>query len=246
MKQTLPYLTPYRLLTLGRQGSDFTRVECVVNVDGQTLLPELVHDQMSQLINVDLEINKADFTRLWKSLLLKRCQDVYEKERFRRATNFIRVGHQIPVPAPLADLTFALGSYFCPANGITYDVVPPVKGNDPPNWWEIDLPMLNRWNRTCARMKDLYHMREFPTMTDWNDKPLSLCVVTDDDTPLRTVKSPVTGATPTDSLIALVNNQLFNPQVAALNNCHISLVESVNYEIVAGEYVASYVTGSNN
>lgn len=79
------------LLNFGRLDSDYTIVDHAVNINGQDSLPGMVHDQMSQLTTIDLQIDRPSFIRIWKTLILKRLQDVFEQEKRVRAQHFVRL-----------------------------------------------------------------------------------------------------------------------------------------------------------
>lgn len=118
-----------------------------------------------------LPINRADFILMWKTLLLKLSQDVYEQEKHQRAPNFVRLVRNVLLPAPLADL-FSIGQHHSAARGYIYNVVPPVKPNEPPAWWEIDAQILIHFQTAIHCMKSLYMMKEYPLMSDNEYKPL--------------------------------------------------------------------------
>ncbi|KAL1447175.1 hypothetical protein WDU94_015608, partial [Cyamophila willieti] len=73
----------------------------------QVLLPTAVY---RQLTTVELDINEDNFIRMWKTLLLKRAQDVHERAKHVRPANHIRLSSQIICPAPLADLAYSFES----------------------------------------------------------------------------------------------------------------------------------------
>lgn len=60
-------------------------------------------------MNTDLPITGENFIRMWKTLILKRVQDVYEKEKHVRSDHYVRLDRSILTPAPLTDLLYALG-----------------------------------------------------------------------------------------------------------------------------------------
>ena len=59
------------------------------------------------------------------------------------------------------------------------------------------------------KMQDVYHIREMPLNTDYQQKPLMLTALRDDGQ-LRRVKSKYQGIELTDGLIRFVNNELHN------------------------------------
>lgn len=108
-KLSLPYLTVTRLIAPGRADSDYHIVDAVLNTGAQTTM--LTYLQMQQLLNVDLKVKQDEFIQIWRTLLLKKAQDVYEKEKYRRANHFIQLGTQRLVSAPLGDLVYSIGQF---------------------------------------------------------------------------------------------------------------------------------------
>ena len=70
---------------------------------------------VEQLGNADHPITQANFQRMWKTLILKRAQDVYEKEKHVRATNFVRIDRSMIMPSPLSDLLYSIGQFCLPS-----------------------------------------------------------------------------------------------------------------------------------
>lgn len=66
-----------------------------VNITAQNTLSGRTYDQMLQIVNADLPITRDNFIRMWKTLILKRVQDVYGKEKHVRPANFIRLERSI-------------------------------------------------------------------------------------------------------------------------------------------------------
>lgn len=110
--------TALDLMNFGRLDSDYTIVDHAVNINGQDTLPGMTYDQQSELTTIDLPIDRLMFIRVWKTLILKRLQDVFEQEKRVRAQHFVRLARNQLLPAPLADLLYALGSFHSPATGV--------------------------------------------------------------------------------------------------------------------------------
>lgn len=89
--------------------------------------------------------SQLGFTRILKTLLLKRVQDIFEHEKPRRSEHFIRVMRNLPVPAPLADILYALGQHHGRALGTVYDRVPPPRPAVPQPWWNMEPLVLDHW-----------------------------------------------------------------------------------------------------
>lgn len=242
---TIPFLTPQRTITLGRADSDYHTRDIVMSIAAQDTLPGLVHAQMTQLVDTELEITEAQFARMWKTLLLKRCQDVYEKEKYRRANHFVRLGAQMLVPAPLGDLVYSIGQYHNVAEGVVYDVNPPAQAAQPEDWWTVDANICNAWTRTMRRMQKRYVMREMPLASEYQSKPLMLCTGNTVGQ-LKTVKAKYSTVELTDGLITLVNDPLFDPPAHLFADCHVTIVDAKPWLTIAGQYVGSYVLQAND
>jgi hypothetical protein len=237
---SIPFLTPTRTITLGRADSDYHIQDVVMSIAGQTTLPGLVHAQLTQLVDTELEVNLEAFTRMWRTLLLKRAQDVYEKEKYRRANHFVRLGPQMLVPAPLGDLVYSIGQFHNVAEGVVYDTNPPAQAAQPEDWWTVDANIANAWIRTMRRMQRKYVMREMPLASEYQSKPLMLCTGQDANG-IKTVKAKYSSVEPTDGLITLVNDALYNPPAHAFAACHVTIVDAKPWQTIAGQYVGSYV-----
>lgn len=239
----LPYLTPQRSLTLSRGDPDYFVVDVPLQVAPQTLLPTAVHRQLSQLTAVDLEINEENFIRMWRTLLLKRTQDVHERTKHVRSANHIRLTSQITSPAPLADLAYSLGSYFRAPTGVNYHLTPP-QAAAPEPFWAVDNQIVAQWIRTCKRFQKLYVMREFPLASDFENKPLVL-TTSNVQAGFVTVKTKINTTEMSDGLISAVNDPLFPNNHFPFNNSHITLLHSKNQAVLVADYTGSYVLDAN-
>lgn len=237
---SIPFLNPTRTITLGRADSDYHIQDVVMSIADQTTLPDMVHAQMTQLVDTELEITEVNFRRMWRTLLLKRAQDVYEKEKYRRANHFVRLGPQMLVPAPLGDLVYSIGQFHNVAEGVVYDTNPPAQAAQPEDWWTVDPDITNAWTRTMRRMQRKYVMREMPLASEYQAKPLMLCTGQVAGA-LKTVKAKYASIELTDGLITLVNDPIYQPPAHAFGSCHIMVVDAKPWITIAGQYVGSYV-----
>lgn len=238
----IPALKSVHSLTFGRLDSDFHTLDHTVNIAAQASLPELVFRQMEQLTSVDFPLTQVDFIRMWQTLILKRTQDVIEKQRLQRPDHFVRLARNIIVPAPLADLLYSLGQFHSNANGIIYNLTQPPRADPAPAWWNIDNNIVANWQMTMGRMQNAYTMREYPTPTEYQNRPLCLTTIQDDGQ-LRSVRSFTNETTMADSFIRFVNDDLFNPvEHMAYADCHLRTVEGLHLQTVRTDYVRGYCT----
>lgn len=232
--------------SFGRMDSDYSIITHVVEIDGQDTLSGQTYDQLLQLSNVALGITRNNFIRMWKTLILKRVQDVYEKQTHVRGEHFVRLDRGISLPAPLADLLYSLGSYHSNATGHIHQIEPPARPANPQEWWALDAPIVRTWNQTIARLAPLYTMKEYPSQGTWNDKPLMLTrrhAVNN----YVSIKSWTNEPTMQDGYIRAVNDELFgNHQFITFNNCALNVVHQIYAPQVIGNYVGSYVIQTNS
>ncbi|KAK6620155.1 hypothetical protein RUM44_006556 [Polyplax serrata] len=62
-----------------------------IQVDGKNTLTGVVYDQLLSLVTVQMELSSDEFIRMCKTILLKRVQDVFERERIIRADYYVRL-----------------------------------------------------------------------------------------------------------------------------------------------------------
>lgn len=242
----IPYLSGATLLDFGRRDSDYRVRDFVLNIGEQQTLPVRTYSQMEQLVRVDLPITREQFTRMWRTLILKRVQDVYEHEKHQRAEHFIRLVRNILVPAPLADLLYSIGQMHSSARGFVYDTIPPPRPANPPDWTIIDPAIVANWTLTMNRMKHQFMMKEFPAMRDYQNKPLCLVRIHDAND-MREVKAYTNEPQPSDALIAMVNDRLYqDAHNVTYNECSLRMTDSLDRLSICCEYVGSYVLSSTS
>lgn len=242
----IPSLNGPHTLMFGRLDSDYHIQDRIVQIDGQQTLPTLVYNQMEQLVSIQLPLNLNEFIRVWRTILLKRVQDVYEREKSVRPEHYVRVARNISLPAPLADLCYSLGRFHSRYNGVIYDVVQPARAAAPPAWWNVDQDLIARWALTMGRFSHLYTMREFPSPVDFDNKPMILTSMRVNNR-IKSVKAFTGESSMHDAYIRTVNDELFdNPAQIAYENCHLRIVEEIDWQTIQAQYVAGYVLGSNS
>jgi len=238
------YRLPQRYtLDFGRLDRDYFIRDVHVNIDGQENLARATYNQMEQLTQMDLPIAEDDFVRVWKTLILKRIQDIFETEKCVRADHFVRITRSILLPAPLADLLYSLGMFLDTTSGITYHVIPPNRPAQPQPWWTVDAALLAQWITTTHRMSHLFTMKEYPSIRDTEGRPLVLTAIQDANG-FRSVKAISNQPTPADGLIRFVNDELFQDGVV-FNDCHLRMTEPMLIAHVRFDYLRDYCIGNN-
>lgn len=244
---SLPFLAnPHASLAFGRMDSNYTVVEFTLRINNQDSVARAVHQQLTSLITMDLAINEANFIRMWKTLILKRAQDVFESEKSQRANNFVRLIRNVLLPGPLGDLLHSMGYMHSKANGTLYHIVPPAQPAQPETWWQIDAAILATWNQEMHRMKNLYTMKEFPSLSQCHDRPLMLCLRNEANN-MGSIRAWTNEPHLTDAVIRLVNDDLFDAHAhITFANCNLLMTYELNIPQARSEYVASYVITSNS
>lgn len=241
---TIPLLVPSELIHLARTDADYNYVDLALAIADQTNLPLATYNQLTALRVVDLPINVDEFTRVWRTLLLKRAQDVYEKCHSTRPDHYVRITQQTLVPGPLSDLLYHIGSECNTNRGVWYVAAPPARDAQPPNWWTVDADVLSRWNITMASLSKQYLMRELPPAIDHKGRTIHYCArnVAND---LVSVKSYTSSILPSDGLVTAVNDGLFGAAPFPYATNHITVVPGVSLASLRSRYVACYVLESN-
>jgi len=237
-------LPPHLLLDFGATRSDYTRVDMTLVVAGQDTVSAAVWQQLRHLETRDIGITQAVFTKLWKTFMLKRAQDLFQSEKNRRAENFVRFYTNLPVPKPLYDLLCALGQCYDNTNGVTYDVIPPARTQQAPqDWYTLTAADLNTWIQEMRRYERVYEMCEFPQRSDFEGRALQRLSY-DDTNSLRQIKARTTIVRPSDALITLMHDQLFEP-TPDFAGCHIICTDQLHRPSVIASYVSSFVKIDN-
>lgn len=107
--------------------SIYRRHDLIVNIDALVSVAQAIYQQLKQLSAIALTMDEVNFVRMWRTLILKRVQDIFKLEKHRRAEHFIRVMPNLRVPAPLADLLYSLGQLHSRALGTVFDMIPPAQ-----------------------------------------------------------------------------------------------------------------------
>lgn len=241
---SIPILSGHLLLDFGRLDSTHRIHNLRISIANQETIASYTYQQMEQLSAVALVIEMNDFIRLWKTLILKRVQDVYKQEKHRRAPDFIRLMRNLPIPAPLADLLYCLGQKRSSAVGTILDMVLPPKVTPASDWWTLDETILDHWCLTNSRMSTLYQIKEFPAPSEFQDRTIGFTAIQDVGE-LRFVKSHTNEPSVTDGFIRFVNDDLFqNPYLYV--TCDLRIVEALERHSIAGNYVGSYELQTNS
>ena len=230
----------------GRQANTYLTYDYAVQIAGQNTISSMTYDQLEQLVNADLPINRDDFIHMWKTIILKRCQDIFEKKKYTRADHFARIDRTILTPAPLSDFLYSVGSFSSVARGIHIHMTPPAHAAPAPNWWTADNGILTNWNFLCHRMKALYTFRDYPSPTDFESRPLALLTILDkQDNAVRSVHSYTNEPSASDAYVRFCHDELFVAYNGIANNVNTYLIVDRDHRTaIVGSYIVSYASNS--
>lgn len=209
-------------------------------------------------------MTRESFQNIWKQLILRRAQDLYEVEKGTVAPNRLDLPRTIITPAPLADLLTGLGQYDSVVTGHTHHIIPPTKpAVAVPEFWDINDDNIDDWQRLCARTQHLYNMKITPDILDNEKRPLTLTFREEELAPLAANADPGEIPQPTgyyrikaytnepndnDALIRMVNDELFNLQQHndfTVENSAFYMTPRVRRRQIVQTYVGAYVLDSN-
>ncbi|KAG5871784.1 hypothetical protein JTB14_023468 [Gonioctena quinquepunctata] len=117
---------PELKLQFGRLMSRRRVVTLDVNPGGLTRVITRVYQTMVRSFGgvLDAPIEQAPFLQMVRTLILKRLQDLVEGATGIRPDNPIRIARTLPVPQPIGELLYSLGTYYAQWNGIRYELRP--------------------------------------------------------------------------------------------------------------------------
>lgn len=238
----IPVMNNPRVADLfNRMDRDGNIVEHVVDIDAQNTLSGEVYDTLQQISSTPLPISRANFIRIWKTLMLKRVQDIYENEHKQRPDNYVRLNRQILTPAPLADLLHTLGSFYSANTGRFHFLSPPSVSAKKEEFWTVDQNSIRDWELLTRYMDRNYTMREFPSQRETDARAIALTFVSRTTTHSR-VKALTNEPRLADAFIRLVNDELFKKHDRfTINNCAMNMTMDLHTSNVRGRYTAGYI-----
>lgn len=238
--------TPHVDALFGRAVVDYTVVDHTARIANQTTIPAMVYDTLTELSPLTPPLTKAEFTRMWRTLILRRTQDVYDNEKCSRPNDYVKIGRTIKLPAPLADLLYSLGHFDSVATGHRHHLVPPAKGATPADWWTKDDSIISKWSTFCDRMQTFYQMREYPAVSTAVDKPMMLCTRSDQTVPRPQGEVNVNACTnepnPAEALVFALHDPVFDvdPHFCHANTA-LTMTPNLYLINLQMQYVESYI-----
>lgn len=242
--------TPHVDALFGRAVPDYTVVDHTARIGNQTTIPGMVYDTLTELSPLAPPLTKAEFTKMWRTLILRRVQDIYDNEKCVRPNHHVKIGRTIKLPAPLADLLYSLGHFDSVATGHRHHVIPPVMEATPANWWNKDDAVIGNWITFCDRMESFYQMREYPAVSTAVDKPMMLCTRSDQamNVPVGTVRvNAVTNEpNPAEALVFSLHDPIFDedPHFSYANTA-LTMTPQLYLTNMRMQYVESYILATH-
>lgn len=236
---------PHASLQFGRMDSDYRVVDFTAQIENQNTLSAATYQAISAVTSINLDITQEQFVQMWKTILLKRVQDVYEAAKFSRPAGFVRLGRQIPIPGPLADLLHSIGHFHSNATGHNYHVIPPPAPVAPEPWRAVNNDLLALWNREMHRVSPLYTMKEFPAMNQCGERPLVLTTrqLAND---VGIIKAWTNEPKQTDAFVRLANDDLFQEHpFINFANCSLTMTGAIFTPGFVNDYAGSYILNVN-
>lgn len=239
----IPVMNMPRVAQLfNRMDRDSTNVVHVVNITNQDTLSGETYDQLQQISSVQLPITRAKFIRMWKTIILKRTQDVYESQYMVRPTEYIRLNRSIVLPATLADVVHALGSFFSTVTGRTHFIAPPARPAPPEEFWTVDSNIVRDFIATTQYMNPCFIMKEYPSQRETDARPIMLTYRLTQNARMR-IKALTNEPRLSDAFIRMVNDDLFvaHGRFSAAS-CSLNMTPDLTPSTIRGRYIAGYVT----
>lgn len=234
---------PDLVLQFGRLNSTRRRVTVTVDPGKISRVIEATYQAMELTLGGMLvpSITMENFTRVIRTLIVKRLQDILEYQNGVRPTGALALARVLDVPQPIGELLYNMGPYYCQLNGkqYYYDLV--AKPNaDVPTWWTIDPTLLGKYRLFIDQCRSRYMILSFPRMTEMDGKPLML-VAREEANDMTTVKAYLNCAQPSDGFIRFVHEEFFTDLPFTYNDCDLIMTPTLYTMDVVNLYVRSYI-----
>lgn len=233
-------MTPRDLLQFGRVDSDGTSLAHILSIDNQDTMPYEMWNYLHNFTGVEFAITVAQFTRMWKTLLFYRAQQIDEAFNHRRRNFRIMLDPNFLAPAPLVDALDSLGIFADKHSGITHYITPPeFEPKDRPLWTTVDANICSRWNWIMARFKRAFSIVPIPTIKDLDDRPLMMTNREETGNDTVIIRTLHQGPTSMDGIVRALHDEIFVAP-PLLENCHIRMTPKIHTPTAILEYVDSY------
>ncbi|KAG5862539.1 hypothetical protein JTB14_020196 [Gonioctena quinquepunctata] len=213
---------PELKLQFGRLMSRRRIVRLDVNPGGLTRVITRVYQTMVRSLGgvLDAPIEQAPFLQMIRTLILKRLQDLVEGATGIRPENPIRIARTLPVPQPIGELLYALGTYYAQWNGIRYELRPSPTPAPPEPWRQLDPQIVANYRQFMDMTTTRYRQCPFPKMSDLIGQPLMFCCKNEADNQCQ-ILAPGPVPTPADAFLRFVHEEFFAAPPFAVANCQL-------------------------
>lgn len=226
--------------------NDYAVVDVTVNIEDQNSVSGAVFDQLDVLSkDQSLPISRNEFIQMWKTLILKRVQDVYEEFKKIKCEHRVYIAPDFQVPAPLYDVLNSLGNFDSAGRGLSFHINPPeYEEEDTPEWWTVDKDIVKNWIQTMALIKSQYSIKSSPAIDAVGGSTLMITAIKDADG-MRTVKAYTNEFQFQHAFVRFVNDDLFEEdEMLRYDNCHILAYGTKQYKSVVLDYIGAYVVAT--
>lgn len=227
-------------MDFGRLDSTMIPQYLTVSIGNQDTVSTTTFDQLHQLTTVDAPLTRNEFIRVWKSIILRRVQDVIEQDSGVRSEDYIRISRATRVPGPLFDILNCLGTYQSSVRGTPISIALPARPAVLPDWYNLDPRLLRDYTAYIARMEPKYKMFSFPPANDYTGRTITLTTLHDHDN-LRNIRAYTSEATPDDALIRLAHDNIFTAHNRiSYNHSYLYMAANIYRPAIVYDYVACY------
>lgn len=238
--------SPELKLQFGRMMTRRRVVTLHINPGAITRVVNRTYQSMVRTLGgvMDAPITQVNFLRITRTLMLKRVQDIVEASTGVRPDQPIRIARTMPLPQPIGELFYAIGTYYCQWNGIKYEITSSAPLVPPEDWRTLEPAQLANYRNFMEMTVDRYRQCPFPKLTDVIGQPLMMCVKDEVNNQCQ-IKSPGPIPTPADAFIKFVNEEFITDMPFAGNNCEYILTDRLYVDDVVSMYVNSYVISTH-
>jgi hypothetical protein len=242
MKVSIPSLEAQDMkFNFGRMDPMYQVVDHELLIEDQKRMIVATYETICSEVTIDLDLTLEEFTYIWKLCLLKRVTDAYEAAKQIRSDGFVRIGRNLVVPGPLADLLHSIGFFHSKVDGKVHHTIPPPKPTPPEAWYTTNPTIIQKYIREMARISPVYVMKEFPAMNQCADKPMMLTMKRETQN-LGIVKAWTKEPKLTDAFVRLCNDNLYKPhKYMTYENSSLTMTQELYIPQVINHYVGSYV-----
>lgn len=187
----------------------------IVSIHNQDDLPTILYRYLKLTSREELYLTEPDFREMWKVIILRRVQDVYEFEHLDEDIDKVAIRTDLLIPAPLFELLKRLGNYVDQENNIIHQIVPPTPNYPRRNYFTMNPRIQYQWQHDMTVCQSFYSMHPYNIPVNTTNNYLMVIFrgpPDTDDLDITYTRSYTREATPEDTKVSAVNNELFSPK----------------------------------